>query len=105
MYLVISSTPKSGFFASAKRLARMQNFQPNLISKFRLDLSNMDMLQGVKVMSKDGSLRPIKYVLKNKRIVIYLFSASYVNRPEFLSKLKSVYQESLKRSPLLIKRE
>jgi len=64
----------------------------------------MDMLQGIKVMSKDGSLRPIKYALKNKRIVIYLFSASFVNRPEFMSKLKSVYQESLKRSLVLIMR-
>lgn len=58
----------------------------------------MDMLQGKKVMSRDGSLHPIKYVLKSKRILVYLFTASYVNRPEFLPKLKTVYQENLKRS-------
>ncbi|KAH1003850.1 hypothetical protein HUJ04_003700 [Dendroctonus ponderosae] len=58
----------------------------------------MDMLQGKKVMSKDGSLHPIKYVLKNKRILVYLFTASFVNRPEFLQKLRMVYQENLKRN-------
>lgn len=99
MYLVISSTPKSGFFALSLRDCRIFNLTP-----FSKCPSNMDMLQGIKVMSKDGGLRPIKYALKNKRIVIYLFSASYVNRPEFMSKLKSVYQENLKRSAVVIKR-
>ncbi|CAG9763298.1 unnamed protein product [Ceutorhynchus assimilis] len=58
----------------------------------------MDMLQGKKVISRDGSHHPIKYVLKNKRILIYLFHASFVNRPGFLQKLKSLYQENLKRN-------
>ncbi|KAL1518326.1 hypothetical protein ABEB36_001965 [Hypothenemus hampei] len=58
----------------------------------------MDMLEGKNVMSKDGSLHPIKNVLKKKRLLIYLFTASFVNRPEFMQKLKNVYQENLKRN-------
>ncbi|KAF7286071.1 nucleoredoxin-like protein 2 [Rhynchophorus ferrugineus] len=57
----------------------------------------MDMLHGRKVISKDGSLHPIKNVLRNKRILIYFFSASYINRPELFQKLRTLYQENLKR--------
>ncbi|XP_030746974.1 nucleoredoxin-like protein 2 [Sitophilus oryzae] len=58
----------------------------------------MDMLQGKKVISKDGSFHPVKNVLRNKKIVVYFFSSSAVNRPDLMQKLRTVYQENLKRA-------
>lgn len=58
----------------------------------------MDMLYGKKLMAKDGTLHPVKNVLKNKRIFIYLFSASFVEKRDFMQKLKYLYQENIKRS-------
>nr|CAI5830228.1 unnamed protein product [Callosobruchus analis] len=59
----------------------------------------MDMLENEKVVMKDGhQILATKY-LKNAKIVIYYFSASWVeNTRDLVDKLKTLYDENLKRN-------
>ncbi|VEN48832.1 unnamed protein product [Callosobruchus maculatus] len=59
----------------------------------------MDMLENEKLIMKDGhQILAVKY-LKNAKIVIYFFSASWVeNTRDLVDKLKTLYDENLKRN-------
>ncbi|XP_060520971.1 nucleoredoxin-like protein 2 [Cylas formicarius] len=57
----------------------------------------MDMLEGKMLLDKDGVCRPVKQILKNKKIIIYFFTASYVENSEIIEKLQEVYKENEKR--------
>lgn len=56
------------------------------------------MLVGKKLANQNLNLIPASQLLKNKKIVIYFFSASWVKAPDLLTKLKMIYDENIKRN-------
>ncbi|KAJ8971852.1 hypothetical protein NQ314_000514 [Rhamnusium bicolor] len=58
----------------------------------------MDILEGKKVLTKDGQLHNVSHLLKSKKIIIYYFSASWVQTSVLTEKLKYIYEENLKRN-------
>ncbi|XP_018569108.1 nucleoredoxin-like protein 2 [Anoplophora glabripennis] len=57
----------------------------------------MDMLQGKKLVTKDCQSHKATHYLKKAKIIIYYFSASWVDDVDLLQKLKAIYAENVKR--------
>lgn len=57
----------------------------------------MDMLHGKKLISKNYQTQPSSKILKDKNIIIYFFTASWVETADLTEKLIFVYNENLKR--------
>lgn len=57
----------------------------------------MDMIQGKKLVTKDCQSHKATHYLKKVKIIIYYFSASWVDDIDLLNKLKTIYAENVKR--------
>ncbi|KAJ8963356.1 hypothetical protein NQ318_018828 [Aromia moschata] len=57
----------------------------------------MDMLEGKKVVTANCQSFHVNRVLKTAKIIAYYFTASWVNHPDLLEKLKAVYEEGKRR--------
>lgn len=57
----------------------------------------MDMLTGKKLMKHDREIVPASDILKDKKIIIYFFTASWVKTTDLLEKLMKVYKENQER--------
>lgn len=57
----------------------------------------MDMLEGQKLCTSDGRYHDVAEYLKDAKIIIYLFSASWVPAQNLVENLRTLYEENIKR--------